>query len=135
MPENGGKCEPGTVIDSDVTEAARDNFYLVSAHALKGTPRAPHYQILLNEADLPIKVLERFTYDLCFFYARATKIVSRPAPVYWAHRAAFIAPYYDKNYKDADGCETSSVSSGGSSKRPRDICHVLENVRKRIYYA
>ena len=35
--------------------------------------------------------IQRFTFDLCHLYARCTKIVSSPAPTYYAHLAAHNA--------------------------------------------
>ena len=69
-----------------------------------------------------------------------TKIVSRPAPVYYAHRAAFLGPMYDKNYRDGgQGWETASTSSSrsnGSNKEVGpEVGPVLQNLRSRLYYA
>ena len=76
------------------------NFYMVSQHGLKGTSRPSHYHILENDGKMSLDDIERLTFDLCFLYARATKVVSRPAPVYYAHRAAFLAQYYEESYKE-----------------------------------
>jgi hypothetical protein len=54
----------------------------------KGTCRPSHYHVLANDAKAQKEAIEQLTSDLCFLYARATKIVSRPAPVYYAHLAA-----------------------------------------------
>lgn len=62
-----------------------------------------------------------------------TKLVGRPAPVYYAHRAAYLGPYYDKNFKDALGMwDSSSSSSGGSSAFTSSV---IQGVRKHLYYA
>mmetsp|Transcript_10820 Transcript_10820/g.34280 ORF Transcript_10820/g.34280 Transcript_10820/m.34280 type:complete len:314 (+) Transcript_10820:1336-2277(+) len=137
MKGKGGQdwqnCKPGTVVDSGVTEAGKDNFYLISAYALQGTARAPHYHVLRNDEALPLGEIERFTFDLCVLYARATKVVSRPAPVYYAHRAAFLGPYYDQHFRDGAGAwETSSISSGGSSS---NVGNVLPGLKRQLYYA
>ena len=68
------------------------DWYMVAQHGLKGTSRPSHYHILHNDFGTPTE-LQRLTFELCHLYARATKIVSRPAPVYYAHRAAFLAQY------------------------------------------
>ena len=66
-----------------------------------------------------------------------TKIVSRPAPVYYAHRAAFLGPYYDRDYRDsANGSETSSSGRGGhGSTVSTNVGQVREDLRNLIYYA
>eukprot|EP00966_Prymnesium_polylepis_P159857 3694842-Prymnesium_polylepis.1 len=50
--------KPGTVIDSGITEAGLDNFYLVSAKALQGTARAPHYHVLENDSQFSLDELQ-----------------------------------------------------------------------------
>ena len=108
---------------------------MVSAHALQGTARAPHYHVLENEANLTLGELERFTYDLCFFYARATKIVSRPAPLYYAHRAAYLGQYYNRDFCDGgQRWDAASTSSGGSTSS-LNVGGVLIDVRRNLYYA
>jgi len=79
----------GTVVDRDIVSRDGFDFYMVPHHGLKGTSRPSHYNVLHNDANLTSDELQRFTFDLCHLYARATKIVSRPAPVYYAHLAAF----------------------------------------------
>jgi len=133
-------AKPGTVIDdSRVTEAGFENFYLISAKALQGTARAPHYHVLANDSRFSLDQLERFTFDLCVLYARCTKLVGRPAPVYYAHRAASFGAYYDANYRDAPAdWETASSSSGGSGRGrndKRNIGAVREELRSSLYYA
>ena len=62
---------------------------MVSQWGLKGTARPTHYHIIhddVQETRENPKLLQRLTFDFCHLYARATKIVSRPAPVYYAHR-------------------------------------------------
>ena len=58
------------------------NFYFVGQYGLKGTCRPTHYHVLANDiANASLQDVERLGGDLCFLYARATKVVSRPAPV------------------------------------------------------
>ena len=72
-------------------------------------------------------------------YARATKIVSRPAPVYYAHRAAFLAQYYKDNYREDNYFEvgsTSSHGSAGSAGSSASACSMLAgNTDKTVYFA
>ena len=65
---------------------------------------------------MPTLQIQRFTYDLCHVYARCTKVASRPSPIYYAHLAAFHAPWYSAGFHEkGDAWETSSTSSKGSS--------------------
>ena len=113
-----------------------NNFYMVSQYGLKGTARPSHYHILANDPKATRDEIERLTFDMCFLYARATKVVSRPAPVYYAHRAAFLAQYYETNcapparlsQRAARGVpcrlffrEAAQVTRLGCSRRPRGL--------------
>ena len=89
--------------------------------------------VIKNEESIPLVAIERFSFDLCVLYQRATKIVSRPAPLYYAHRAAFLGPYYDKGFRDGGtGWETSSTSSGGSNTF---IGTIKDSLKRKLYYA
>ena len=104
-------------------------------HALQGSGRVSHYHVLVNEPRLTPDELQRFSFDLCHLYARATKIVSRPAHLYYAHLAAALGPYYDSAYKERNGdWDTTSTSSHGSGNSgTRQDLHL--NMRNRVYYA
>jgi hypothetical protein len=82
------------------------------------------------------RLLHRLSFDLCHLYARATKIVSRPAPVYYAHRAAFLAQYYNDNYREDNLFEVGSTSSHGSAASSASTCSTLAgNTDKTVYFA
>jgi len=126
----------GTVVDRDIVSRDGFDFYMVPHHGLKGTSRPSHYNVLHNDANLTSDELQRFTFDLCHLYARATKIVSRPAPVYYAHLAAFQAAYYSSDYRGvSDNWESASVSSGGGgSVASDDFKGVVDSMRSKLYY-
>ena len=123
-----------------VTEEGKD-FYFVSQHGLKGTARPTHYHIIRNDPRLSLHEIERLTFDLCFLYARATKIVSRAAPVYYAHRAAFLAQYYDEKYKEVNnerwetGSVTSQTSNGSGSQGQLPEIKLHHDIARRVYFA
>ena len=102
---------PGCVIDRDVTHPVEFDFYLCSHFGLQGTSRPTHYHVLWDENDFNSNSLQALTYHLCHHYARCTKAVSIPAPVYYAHWVAFRA-MMSTNFED----DTSSVRSGGSGE-------------------
>mmetsp|Transcript_56464 Transcript_56464/g.150144 ORF Transcript_56464/g.150144 Transcript_56464/m.150144 type:complete len:255 (-) Transcript_56464:235-999(-) len=136
-----GNVHPGTVIDTDITDregVAGFDFYMVSQASKLGTARPSHYHVLHCPPSLTQDEIQRFTFDLCVLYARCTKIVGRPAPVYYAHRAASFGPYYDGDYRDgAIEWDAVSSSSGGSGNRneKRNISAVREELRGALYYA
>jgi eukaryotic translation initiation factor 2C len=99
--DRSGNCVAGTVVDSDVVNPVEFDFYLLSHGGILGTSRPAHYNVLIDEnkftcvtgwlegydtldAD-PVPSadgLQSLSYALCHVYARATRSVSIPAPVY-----------------------------------------------------
>jgi eukaryotic translation initiation factor 2C len=82
--DRSGNCPAGTVVDSDVVNPVEFDFYLQSHGGLLGTSRPAHYNVLLDENKFTPDGLQSLSYALCHVYARATRSVSIPAPVYYA---------------------------------------------------
>jgi len=130
----------GTVIDKDVIDNAEKDFFLVAQKGIKGTCRPCHFHLVYtDDPSCDVLSLQKLTYELCSLYARATKTVSRPAPVYYAHRAAMLAQYYKGNFKEAnDAWETGSMASAlstGSSDSAIPPIHLCEQVANKVYFA
>ena len=104
----GVNVPPGTCVDREVTHHLEFDFFLCSHFCLQGTSRPTHYHVLWDENNFDANSLQALTYQLCHTYARCSKAISVPAPVYYAmsvaKRAAMLA-----NFRDDD---TSSVSVG-----------------------
>ena len=129
--------ECGTVVDRDITGAGTFEFYMQPHHALIGSGRVSHYHVLENDCRFTPDEVQRFAFDLCHLYQRATKIVSRPVHLYYAHLAAALGPYYDASYKERDGNwdvgSTSSHGSHGSGSSSAAELH--PTMKNRVYYA
>ncbi|KAF8259431.1 argonaute-like protein [Lactarius quietus] len=82
--DRSGNCPAGTVVDSDVVNPVEFDFYLQSHGGILGTSRPAHYNVLLDENRFTADGLQSLSYTLCHVYARATRSVSIPAPVYYA---------------------------------------------------
>ncbi|KIY66101.1 Piwi-domain-containing protein [Cylindrobasidium torrendii FP15055 ss-10] len=114
-------CEAGFVVHDDkLTSPQYDDFYLQSQVGLKGTSVPGHYTILRDDIFLPFcgnnkhgakKAIEQFTYTLCHTYARATRSVKIPAPVYYADLLCSRGKFHfdsidqmsiDSNYTNVD---------------------------------
>lgn len=99
--DRSGNCVAGTVVDSDVVNPVEFDFYLLSHGGILGTSRPAHYNVLLDENKFTYVFLngvatrfsnanvgpradglQSLSYALCHVYARATRSVSIPAPVY-----------------------------------------------------
>ncbi|KZV96171.1 Piwi-domain-containing protein [Exidia glandulosa HHB12029] len=82
--DKNGNCFPGSVFDQNVAHPTLFDFWLQSQAAIIGTARPAHYIVCHDENSFRVDVLQRLSYYLCYVYARATRSVSIPAPVYYA---------------------------------------------------
>jgi len=82
--DRSGNCPAGTVVDRDVAHPTEFDFYLQSHGGLLGTSRPAHYNVLLDENNFSPDGLQQLSFALCHVYARSTRSVSIPAPVYYA---------------------------------------------------
>ncbi|KAF8162674.1 argonaute-like protein [Crassisporium funariophilum] len=119
--DKSGNCPAGTVLDRDVTHPTDHDFYLQSHAGLLGTSRSAHYSVLHDvssheniqrpDADS----LQALSFALCHVYARSTRSVSIPAPVYYADIVCSRA----KTHFDPQGSfnlsDTASNVSGSSN--------------------
>lgn len=77
-----GNCMAGTVVDNEITHPLELDFYLQSHAGLLGTSRPAHYNVLYDENRFSPDALQNLSFALCHVYARSTRSVSIPAPVY-----------------------------------------------------
>ncbi|XP_063680350.1 protein argonaute-2-like [Bolinopsis microptera] len=92
--KKGGRVdnmEPGTVVDTGVVSPNYMNFYLNSQQAIQGTNVPCHYYVLYDDNKLSIDMWQMLSFYLCHTYARCSRSVSYPAPVYYAHLACASA--------------------------------------------
>lgn len=89
--ENNQKSnvEAGTVIDQQITHPTQFDFYLCSQSAIMGTSRPALYHVLHDDIGFSSDEIQQLTYWLCYTDMRCTKSVSIPAPVHYAHLAAY----------------------------------------------
>jgi len=109
-----GNCKAGLSVDEGITGTNPhvEDFYLLSHAAILGTSRPSHYLVIRNDENFTPQQLQVLSYSLCHVYARATRSVSIPAPVYYADlvcaRAGF---HFAENLAFSD---TATVSSEGN---------------------
>ncbi|KAL5511713.1 hypothetical protein ACEPAH_4931 [Sanghuangporus vaninii] len=82
--DKSGNAPAGLLVDQDITAPGIFDFYLQSHAGLLGTSRPSHYIVIKDDNNFDASTLQSFSFDLCHTYARATRSVSIPAPVYYA---------------------------------------------------
>ncbi|EIW82123.1 argonaute-like protein [Coniophora puteana RWD-64-598 SS2] len=97
--DRSGNCPAGTVVDQDIVHPAEWDWYLLSHGGLLGTSRPAHYNVLYDENNSTPDGLQTLSFALCHLYARSTRSVSIPAPVYYADIVCSRA----KNHYDPQG--------------------------------
>jgi eukaryotic translation initiation factor 2C len=105
--DRSGNCPAGTVVDREVAHPTEFDFYLQSHAGLLGTSRPAHYSILYDENHFTADGIQSLSFALCHVYARSTRSVSIPAPVYYADIVCARA----KNHYDPQGTLDFSESA------------------------
>ncbi|KAG8696743.1 hypothetical protein FRC11_000519, partial [Ceratobasidium sp. 423] len=123
--DKSGNCPAGTVVDDVVGHPTEFDFYLQSHGGLLGTSRSGHYSVLHDENNFSPDGIQAVSFALCHVYARATRSVSIPAPVYYADIVCARAKnHYDPSigYHSIDDTETvASGETGSAVQRYKDL--------------
>lgn len=138
--DRSGNCPAGTVVDRDICHPTDFDYYLLSHGGLKGTSRPAHYVVLHDDNQFNADALQALSFSLCHVYARATRSVSIPAPVYYADIVCTRAP----NHFDPKGrfSRDQSVSGSATQDSGEDVFEAYkqafmntnETQRRRMYY-
>jgi len=122
--DKSGNCPAGTVVEDVVGHPTEFDFYLQSHGGLLGTSRSAHYNVLYDENNFTPDSLQALSFGLCHVYARATRSVSIPAPVYYADIVCERAKnHYDPSVEFSsfdDGGTTTSGGGGSTVQRFKD---------------
>ncbi|CAF1254023.1 unnamed protein product [Rotaria sordida] len=105
---NGQKTdnvEAGTVVDLHITHPSQFDFYLCSQTAIMGTSRPALYHVLHDENGFSSDDIQQLTYWLCHTDVRCSKSVSIPAPVHYAHLAAYASNAYEFDHSEDENLE------------------------------
>ncbi|KZP00889.1 Piwi-domain-containing protein, partial [Calocera viscosa TUFC12733] len=106
--DRSGNAPSGLIVDHDIVHPAYPNWFLLSQGGLKGTSRPMHACIMKDENNFPLQTLQYLTYTLTHNFARATRAVSIPSPIYYAHIASGRRAIHFKALNDG----SSTISSG-----------------------
>ncbi|KAJ7771728.1 argonaute-like protein [Mycena metata] len=105
-----GNCRAGLAVHEGLANPQFPDFYLQSHAAIKGTSRSAHYTVLQDEIfGGNLNKLQEVSFALCHIYAKATRSVSIPAPVYYADLACARGKFHldPESDMDIDGSTTS----------------------------
>ncbi|KAF8958525.1 argonaute-like protein [Flammula alnicola] len=101
--DKSGNCQAGTTIDEGLGHPTEFDYYQLTHGGLLGTSRPAHYSV----AD----AMQNLSFALCHVYARATRSVSIPAPVYYADIVCSRAKNHYAPGSDLDLSETATQTS------------------------
>nr|AEX87971.1 Otiwi9 [Sterkiella histriomuscorum] len=83
---------PGCLIDSSVVESEDSNleydFYLIPQQTTQGCAVPTHFFVGFNDSPHSKDVIEKLTYDLCYYYFNWQGPIKVPAPCMYAHKIA-----------------------------------------------
>jgi len=144
--DRSGNCPAGTVVDRTVVSPKDWDYYLFGHSGLLGTSKPAHYNVLLDENSFTSDGIQSLSFALCHVYARCTRSVSVPAPVYYAHNVCSRAknhydPQQSQRLFDSDivteatthaSAETSARGSGNEYQRGFLPTH--ENMARVMYF-
>jgi eukaryotic translation initiation factor 2C len=121
--DRNGNPLPGTLVERDATHPHHFDFYLCSHVAIQGTARPVHYQVLADEAQVPVGLLQKMLYHQCYQYVRSTTPVSLHPAVYYAHLAAGRA----KSHENIPSSRKEIVSGKEGFPLRRDPSEVYDS--------
>ena len=92
--DRSGNVKAGLVVDRDVTNPERFDFYMATHAGIQGTSRPAKYTVLRDENNFSVDELQKFIYEQTHTYARCTRSVSIVSSAYYAHLLATRARVY-----------------------------------------
>ncbi|KZT43887.1 Piwi-domain-containing protein [Sistotremastrum suecicum HHB10207 ss-3] len=108
--DRSGNAPAGFVIDHSITNPTIKNWYLQSHSGLLGTSRPGYYTVLHDQIGIGPDQLQELCNGLCYNFARATRAVSIPTPVYYADLVCARAKFHVQQWTDL--ADSQSASEG-----------------------
>uniref|UniRef100_A0A061QHS8 Putative argonaute n=1 Tax=Cupiennius salei TaxID=6928 RepID=A0A061QHS8_CUPSA len=128
---------PGTTVDTTVTHPLNFDFFLCSHFGLQGTSRPSHYTVIEDDNEFTANDLQKLTYYLCHTYVRCTKSISTPAPVAYAHLAAYRARQHLVAQIEESSGSSETSGSGSYHALPQaviDAIKVVDGLKSTMYF-
>ncbi|KAK1231849.1 hypothetical protein PQX77_005063 [Marasmius sp. AFHP31] len=139
MNDGKGNCKPGFVVDKELSNPFPDvDFYLQSHAAIIGTSRSSRYTLIKDDNQIGAEGLQQLAFSLCHVYAKATRSVSIPAPVYYADLACQRMAFHLPPNSDLNVSDSASVASGATTfdldAWKREFGEVNNRVKQSMYF-
>ncbi|KAG7096702.1 hypothetical protein E1B28_004116 [Marasmius oreades] len=141
MNDGKGNCKPGFVVDQDLANPfSKGDFYLQSHAAILGTSRSSHFTLIKDDNNLGLQGLQDLAFSLTHVYAKATRSVSIPAPVFYADLVCQRMGFHIPPNSSYHGSDTASLVSGNDSSTldldawKAEFGQVHDNVKKTMYF-
>jgi len=106
-----GNAPAGTTIDKGLGHPVENDYYQLTHGGLLGTSRPAHYSVIHDDNKFSADALQGLSFALTHVYARATRSVSIPAPVYYADIVCSRA----KNHYPPGGFDTETATQVSQS--------------------
>ncbi|KAJ3358290.1 hypothetical protein GGF32_000524 [Allomyces javanicus] len=100
--DKSGNVVAGLVVEKEITHPTHFEFFLQSQAGLQGTSVPAKYTVTLDEMGHTPDELQTLLFSLCFTFQRATRSISVPAPVRYAHLAATRGMAYLSALRDPE---------------------------------
>lgn len=109
--DRSGNCQAGTTVDEGLGHPTEFDYYQLTHGGLLGTSRPAHYSVIYDENVFSADAMQNLSFSLCHVYARATRSVSIPAPVYYADIVCSRAKNHYTPGSDFDLSDTATQTS------------------------
>lgn len=111
--------------------------FIIILSLLIGTSRPSHYTVIEDDNDFSANDLQKLTYYLCHTYVRCTKSISTPAPVAYAHLAAYRARQHYMSQIEESTTSSDTSTSGAYhalSQAIVDAIKVKDDLKHTMYF-
>ncbi|KAF9527970.1 argonaute-like protein [Crepidotus variabilis] len=145
FPQNPGDADPksgnlpaGTTIDDGLGHPTENDYYQLTHGGLIGTSRPAHYSVLYDDSNFSVDALQSLSFALCHVYARATRSVSIPAPVYYADIVCSRAKNHFAPDANLESTEVESMTSEAATNQlarfKAEYKPLHQNISRSMYF-
>jgi len=114
--DRSGNCQAGTTIDEGIGHPTEFDYYQLTHGGLLGTSRPAHYSVIHDDNTFSADAMQNLSFSLTHVYARATRSVSIPAPVYYADIVCARSKNHYAPSLNLDGSDAASQASQATAQ-------------------